>query len=316
MMQVHEHIEQLPAFKKAVITIGTFDGVHVGHRAIIDQLKRTAQEIGGETVIITFDPHPRTVISSVPGDLKLLTLIPEKARLLNEAGIDHLVVVPFNTDFAMQSADDYIRTFLFEKFRPHTIIIGYDHKFGKGRNGDFTMLESYGKEMGFEVDEIEGHDVAEVVVSSTKVRNALLESNIDKANAYLGYPYFFSGKVIAGNQLGRTIGFPTANLQIATAEKLIPGNGVYAVTAILNKHNVLSSHKGMMNIGFRPTVDGKRRMIEVNLLDFSDDIYGCTLEVHIHAFIRGEVKFDGITSLKDQLQKDALVARECLSTIE
>ncbi|MCG9900076.1 MAG: bifunctional riboflavin kinase/FAD synthetase [Hydrotalea sp.] len=315
MMQVHEHIEQLPTFTNAVVTIGTFDGVHLGHKAIIDQLKRTAQEIGGETVIITFDPHPRTIISSVPGDLKLLTLIHEKARLLNEAGIDHLVVVPFNTAFAMQSADDYIRAFLFEKFKPHTIIIGYDHRFGKGRNGDFTMLEAYGRELGFTVDEIEGQNVAEVVVSSTKVRNALLESNIEKANAYLGYPYFFSGKVIAGNQLGRTIGFPTANLQIAAAEKLIPGNGVYAVTAILNKNNVFSTYKGMMNIGFRPTVDGKRRMIEVNLLDFSDDIYECSLEVHVHAFIRGEVKFDGIEALKAQLQKDAVVARELLTTI-
>lgn len=315
MMQVHEHIEQLPTFTNAVVTIGTFDGVHLGHKAIIDQLKRTAQEIGGETVIITFDPHPRTIISSVPGDLKLLTLIHEKARLLNEAGIDHLVVVPFNTAFSMQSADEYIRTFLFEKFKPHTIIIGYDHRFGKGRNGDFIMLEAYGRELGFTVDEIEGQNVAEVVVSSTKVRNALLESNIEKANAYLGYPYFFSGKVIAGNQLGRTIGFPTANLQIAAAEKLIPGNGVYAVTAILNKNNVFSTHKGMMNIGFRPTVDGKRRMIEVNLLDFSDDIYECSLEVHVHAFIRGEVKFDGIEALKAQLQKDAVVARELLTTI-
>jgi riboflavin kinase/FMN adenylyltransferase len=315
MMQVHEHIEQLPTFTNAVVTIGTFDGVHLGHKAIIDQLKRTAQEIGGETVIITFDPHPRTIISSVPGDLKLLTLIHEKARLLNEAGIDHLVVVPFNTAFAMQTADDYIRAFLFEKFKPHTIIIGYDHRFGKGRNGDFTMLEAYGRELGFTVDEIEGQNVAEVVVSSTKVRNALLESNIEKANAYLGYPYFFSGKVIAGNQLGRTIGFPTANLQIAAAEKLIPGNGVYAVTAILNKNNVFSTYKGMMNIGFRPTVDGKRRMIEVNLLDFSDDIYECSLEVHVHAFIRGEVKFDGIEALKAQLQKDAVVARELLTTI-
>jgi riboflavin kinase/FMN adenylyltransferase len=315
MMQVHEHIEQLPTFTNAVVTIGTFDGVHLGHKAIIDQLKRTAQEIGGETVIITFDPHPRTIISSVPGDLKLLTLIHEKARLLNEAGIDHLVVVPFNTAFAMQTADDYIRAFLFEKFKPHTIIIGYDHRFGKGRNGDFTMLEAYGRELGFTVDEIEGQNVAEVVVSSTKVRNALLESNIEKANAYLGYPYFFSGKVIAGNQLGRTIGFPTANLQIAAAEKLIPGNGVYAVTAILNKNNVFSTYKGMMNIGFRPTVDGKRRMIEVNLLDFSDDIYECSLEVHVHAFIRGEVKFDGIEALKAQLQKDAVVVRELLTTI-
>ncbi|MCU0322464.1 MAG: bifunctional riboflavin kinase/FAD synthetase [Chitinophagaceae bacterium] len=315
MMQVHEHIEQLPTFTNAVVTIGTFDGVHLGHKAIIDQLKRTAQEIGGETVIITFDPHPRTIISSVPGDLKLLTLIHEKARLLNEAGIDHLVVVPFNTAFAMQCADDYIRAFLFEKFKPHTIIIGYDHRFGKGRNGDFTMLEAYGRELGFTVDEIEGQNVAEVVVSSTKVRNALLESNIEKANAYLGYPYFFSGKVIAGNQLGRTIGFPTANLQIAAAEKLIPGNGVYAVTAILNKNNVFSTYKGMMNIGFRPTVDGKRRMIEVNLLEFSDDIYECSLEVHVHAFIRGEVKFDGIEALKAQLQKDAVVARELLTTI-
>ena len=315
-MHMHEHIEQLPRFKNAVITIGTFDGVHLGHKAIIDQLKRTAQEIGGETVIITFDPHPRTIVSSVPGDLKLLTLIHEKAKLLNEAGIDHLVVVPFNTAFAMQTADEYIRDFLFEKFKPHTIIIGYDHRFGKGRNGDFTMLEAYGKELGFTVDEIEGQNVAEVVVSSTKVRNALLESNIEKANSYLGYSYFFSGKVIAGNQLGRTIGFPTANLQIAAAEKLIPGNGVYAVTAVLNKHNVISSHKGMMNIGFRPTVDGKRRMIEVNLLDFSDDIYDCTLEVHVHAFIRGEVKFDGIDGLKAQLQKDAMVARELLTKIE
>ena len=313
-MKVHEVINgNLPEFNKAVITIGTFDGVHLGHKEIISQLKAEAFLIGGETVMITFHPHPRKIISSVPGDIKLLTTLDEKIILLKAAGIDHLVIIPFDRVFANLSAKEYVTEFLYKLFKPHTIIIGYDHRFGKGREGDYRLLEQYGKELKFEVKEISEQLLNTVVVSSTKIRHALFENDIFTANSFLGYDYFFEGIVIEGNKLGRTIGYPTANLHISSEEKLIPSNGVYAVTlSILGKSekNTEKSllYKGMMNIGLRPTVDGKKRVIEVHIFDFDEDIYGETLQIHIHTYLRGEVKFNGLEELKHQLQKDKINA--------
>jgi riboflavin kinase/FMN adenylyltransferase len=310
-MKVHRELAgSLPEFEKAVVTIGTFDGVHLGHRQILSQLKEEAARIGGETVIITFHPHPRKIISSVPGDIKLLNTLSEKISLLEEAGIDHLVVVPFDHVFANQTAEEYVKDFLYRYFKPHTVIIGYDHRFGKGREGNYELMNEYGKTLGFEVKEISEQLINEIVISSTKIRHAITANDIETANSFLGYPYFFEGTVVEGNKLGRTIGYPTANLHVSSEEKLIPGDGVYAVTVVSGE-----KYKGMMNIGLRPTVDGKKRVIEVNIFDFDKDIYGQNLQVHLHAYLRGEVKFTGIDALKEQLQKDKTTATEKLQRI-
>ncbi len=337
MMQVHRDLAKLPKFKNAVITIGTFDGVHKGHQQIINQLKTTAAAISGETVIITFHPHPRKIVGSYGGNVALLNTLDEKIILLNQAGINHLVVVPFTEAFANQTAEAYCKDFIYQYFKPSKIIIGYDHRFGKNRSGDYHLLEKMGETLGFEVIEINAQILNEITVSSTKVRLALLEHDITTANQLLGYPYFFEGVVVKGNQLGRTIGYPTANIAIATEEKLIPANGVYAVTvsivnsqlSIVNGENIettlqITNHNpiaigsqiknwfGMMNIGVRPTIDGKTRVIEVNIFDFNEDIYGQTIQVHINAYIRGEVKFNGLAALKNQLKEDAIKAKNML----
>ncbi|MFZ6023406.1 MAG: bifunctional riboflavin kinase/FAD synthetase [Bacteroidota bacterium] len=312
-MKVHRELAgSLPEFRNAVVTIGTFDGVHKGHQQILGQLKEEAIKIGGETVIITFHPHPRKIVSSVPGDVKLLNTLAEKTILLEKAGIDHLVVVPFDHHFANQPAEDYITDFLYKYFKPHTIIIGYDHRFGKGRTGDYQLLESYGKKLGFIVKEITEQLLNEIAVSSTRIRKAISENDIATANAALGYPYFFEGLVVEGNQLGRTIGYPTANLHIGSEEKLIPENGVYAVKVDIIEQNE-PTYGGMMNIGLRPTVDGKKRVIEVNIFDFNQDIYGKRLRIHVLEQLRSEIKFDGLEGLKAQLAKDKEGALACLA---
>ena len=297
-MQVHTDIQNLPVFRNAVVTIGTFDGVHSGHQQIIAQLKQEAVLLGGETVIITFHPHPRKIVTHK--SIFILNTLREKTELLEDKGIDHLVVVPFDEKFSQQTAEEYVDHFLFQKFHPHTVIIGYDHRFGKGRQGDYHLLEDYGKKLGFIVKEIPEHVLNSVTVSSTRIREALLNSDIKTANNYLGYDYFFEGTVIEGNKLGRTLGFPTANLEIEAPEKLIPGNGVYAVIAAIAQ----STYKAMMNIGVRPTVDGTKRVIEVNIFDFNEDIYGKTIRVYVKHYLRGETKFNGLDELKNQLSKD------------
>lgn len=307
MIQVHRDLQHLPDFKRAVITIGTFDGVHLGHQQIIKLLKKEAADIGGETVIITFYPHPRKIVTHGKSDVKTLNTLEEKIELLNEKGVDHLVVVAFNDEFANQSAEEYIRNFLVKKFHPHTIIIGYDHRFGKNRLGDYHLLEKMGEKFNYTVKEIPEHVLDHVTISSTKIREALLKNDIAAANTYLGYKYFFEGKVVEGNKLGRTIGYPTANLVIENEEKLVPGNGVYAVTLTIEKKEPLL--KGMMNIGVRPTVNGTKRTIEVNIFDFDEDIYGKSMRVYIHAYLRGEVKFEGLDQLKEQLAKDKVNAQ-------
>jgi len=313
MMQVHRNLEQLPPFKNAVITIGTFDGVHLGHQQIIRQLKETAIENDGETVIITFHPHPRKIVGSSSKDIALLNTLDEKIALLNKAGIHHLVVVPFTEDFANLSADAYCKDFLYRYFKPKTVIIGYDHRFGKNRSGDYHLLEKMGIELGFEVKEISEQILNAVTVSSTRIRNALMNHDINTANQFLGYRYFFEGIVVKGNQLGRTIGFATANLEIEVSEKLIPADGVYAVGVIIKNHPKLppkQMHDGMMNIGIRPTVDGTKRAIEVHIFNFNEDIYDYTIQVCMWNYLRGEVKFNNIEILQQQLRLDAEKAKE------
>ncbi len=314
-MIVHHDLKQLPNFKNAVITTGAFDGVHIGHQEIINRMKQIALEIKGETVIVTFHPHPRKVISSIPGEIKQLTSLEERIELLTQSGIDHLVVVKFDYAFSNLSADEYIKAFLFDHFHPHTILVGYDHRFGNGRNGNYDLLEKFGNELGFKVEQIHEKIIEQEIVSSTQIRNYILEHQIEKANALLGYPYLFDGFVVRGNQIGRTIGFPTANLHINDEEKIIPSNGVYAVKV---KGNCLGNiiYNGMMNIGIRPTVDGQKKVIEVHILDFDQDIYEQNLTVMVYEYIRGEVKFDGLEALKVQLAKDKITTAAILAAFQ
>jgi riboflavin kinase / FMN adenylyltransferase len=299
-MQVHKNINELPLFKNAVVTIGTFDGVHTGHAQILSQLKAQAQAINGETVIITFNPHPRKVVANQQSDLRLINTLAEKIELLQNAGINHLVIVPFTDSFAMQPALQYIENFLIKYFKPHTIIIGFDHRFGHNREGNYQLLEALKTRFNYSVSEIPQHVLENSAVSSTKIRQAIINGQISTANQLLGYNYFFEGQVIDGDKRGRTIGYPTANIRIADTEKLVPGNGVYAVKIMLNSQ----PHYGMMNIGVRPTVDGSHRTIEVHIFNFNENIYGQNIRIYIVEHLRGEIKFDGIEALKKQLDTD------------
>jgi riboflavin kinase/FMN adenylyltransferase len=274
-------------------------------------MKQIALEMKGETVIVTFHPHPRKVISSIPGEIKQLTSLEERIELLTQSGIDHLVVVNFDYAFSNLTADAYVKTFLFDNFHPHTILVGYDHRFGNGRNGNFELLQKYGNELGFKVEQIHEKIISDEIVSSTLIRNYILDHQIEKANALLGYPYLFDGFVVRGNQIGRTIGFPTANLHINNEEKIIPSNGVYAVK-VKGKCLGDTIYNGMMNIGIRPTVDGQKKVIEVHILDFDQDIYEQNLTVMVYEYIRGEVKFDGLEALKAQLAKDKITTAAIL----
>ncbi|MDQ6761979.1 MAG: bifunctional riboflavin kinase/FAD synthetase [Bacteroidota bacterium] len=320
-MLVHRDINNLPPFKNSVITIGTFDGVHTGHLQIINQLKKEASEINGESVIITFHPHPRMVVNAKSHaqeafeEIKLLTTLDEKIELLKDNGIDHLVIVPFTFQFSEQSAEEYITNFLIAAFHPHTIVIGYDHHFGKGRGGDYKLLEAYQEKYNYKVKEIPEHVLHQVKISSTKIRHSLLEGDIETANEALGYAYFFEGKIVEGDKLGRQLGYPTANINVMDKSKLIPCNGVYAVeiaieedekeNAFFSKSNFPDKHyKGMMNIGFRPTVGGTKKIIEVNLFDFDKTIYNKIIRVYVRNYLRPEKKFNGLDELKSQLSED------------
>jgi len=309
-MRVLYDLENLPAFKNAVVTIGTFDGVHLGHQKIIAQLKEEAKQIGGETIIITFHPHPRKIVQHEP--LFLLNTLSEKLHLLRQSGIDNVIVVPFNEAFALQTADEYVKDFLVNKIHPHTIIIGYDHRFGKGRTGDYHTLEKYGTLLDFKVKEIPEEVLNEVAISSTQIRNALLAGKIDVANECLGYQYFLEGEVVKGKQIGRTIGFPTANIFIKDADKLIPAIGVYAVKVFAD--NV--TYGGMLGISLRPTIEESKKVsVEVNIFDFDKDIYDKKIRVEIIAWLREEVKFNSLDELKAALAKDKWEAKRSLQKI-
>lgn len=318
-MQVHRNIDQLPNFSNAVITIGTFDGVHEGHRQIIQKLKEEATSIAGETVIITFHPHPRKVVSSAILGIRLINTLEERIELLEKLGIDHLVIVPFTEAFANQPAEEYVKDFLVAKFHPHTIIIGYDHRFGRDRLGNYHLLEHRSAEYNYKLKEIPKHIIDNISISSTNIREAIIHNDTETANKLLGYDFFFSGEVIHGDKLGRKLGYPTANLKMNNEEKIIPGNGIYAVYVqvddewqmVNGKHDspLISHHsllKGMMSIGFRPTVNGKKRVIEVNIFDFDKEVYGRQLRVYVKKYLREEVKFDSLESLVKQIDQDKI----------
>ena len=299
-MKVYTDIHSLPVFTRAVITTGSFDGVHSGHAKIISQLIKEAEAINGIPVIITFYPHPKQIVQIKDKPLFVLNTPEEKYELLQKLGVKNIVVVPFDKSFSELSAQDYIEKFLVLKFHPSVIVVGYDHRFGNNREGNFDLLKSAEQTLNFEVKEIPEYILKDITISSTKIRNALKIGDITTASAYLGYDYFFSGKVIQGNKLGRTNGYPTANLLIENENKLIPADGVYAVDVELENRYL----KGMMNIGMRPTVDGKKRTIEVNIFNFTEDIYDQYLKITLKKQLRSEIKFNGLGELKAQLAKD------------
>jgi len=294
--------------RKTVVTIGTFDGVHKGHQQIIRHLVETAKQENCSSLILTFFPHPRLVLQG-DSSIQLLNTIAERKALLAKTGVDHLIVHPFDEAFSSMTAEEFIVSVLVKKLNVQQIIVGHDHRFGKNRTADFHDLVAFGKKYGFHVTQIAAEMLNEVNISSTKIRTALQEGDIQLANSYLGHPYQLNGQVQKGNQLGRTIGFPTANLAVAESYKLIPKKGVYLVQSVLNKRKVF----GLMNIGVRPTVYGKTQTIEVFYLDFEGDLYGQQLQVELLDFIRDEQKFESLDALKIQLEKDKNWAVQAIS---
>lgn len=307
-MIVHRGIDTIQPLPNAVVTSGTFDGVHRGHQTILARLTEIARTSHGESVVLTYWPHPRTVVSNDSQDLKLLSTLDEKVQLLEQAGIDHLVIIPFTRSFSELTSEEFIRQILIQKIGTKKLVIGYDHRFGRDREGGFDYIQAHQSAYGFDVEEIPRQDVEAVGVSSSKIRTALAEGQITTANRFLGRPYSLTGTVVKGQQLGRTIGFPTANLQIDDPVKLIPANGVYAVEVIYKEH-ILG---GMLNIGLRPTVGGTHQTIETYIFDFDADIYGEHLTLHIREFLRAEQKFPGLPALIAQLKLDEQRARAVL----
>ncbi len=307
-MNIYHGIEKFDKLRHAVVTSGTFDGVHIGHQKILSRLKELCSKQAGESVLLTFWPHPRMVLYPSENPFKLLNSIEEKAAILEKTGLDHLLIVPFTAEFANISSDDFVREILVEKIGTKKLIIGYNHRFGKNRAGSFEALQNNAPNFGFEVEEIPRQDIDNMGVSSTRIRLALAEGDIRTAYELLGRPYELNGTVVDGNKLGRTIGFPTANIQIDFAHKLIPADGTYAVSIEIEK----AVFKGMMNIGYRPTVAGASRNIETHIFDFEHDIYHKKIKVKLHDKIREEQKFDSVELLKKQLIQDRIIAQEIL----
>ncbi|MCF8302655.1 MAG: bifunctional riboflavin kinase/FAD synthetase [Bacteroidales bacterium] len=304
-MITHYDIEKFDA-TNPIVTLGTFDGVHKGHRKILKRLKEIARETGGETVIITFHPHPRIVLNKDKESLRLLSTPGERANLFEKAGIDHLVMVRFTQAFAEMTSEEFIEQILIDKIGVKTMVVGYDHAFGKGREGNFEVLEKYGQKHGFTVEEIPAEDIENNTISSTRIRNALFEGDIKTANHLLDYRYMVSGRVMRGNQIGKLIGFPTVNLEVENSYKLIPGKGVYAVQVEWNG----KVFNGMGNIGFRPTISTNHLTLEAHIFDFEQDIYDESITLYFIDRIRDEKKFGNLDLLKKQLHQDREAARK------
>lgn len=302
-MKIINNSIQARSIKNAVVTIGTFDGVHLGHQAIFKEMRRLAQEIGGETVVVTFHPHPRQVLSIGTEKLRFICSQEEKMNKFEEFGIDDVVVIPFTKEFASTPSEDFIKNYIIDNIHPSVIVVGYDHHFGKNRMGDYEMLSQLGIQHGFRTVQVEAQDVNEVAVSSTKIRNFLWTGNVKAANQLLGYPYSVKGEVVKGNEIGRTIGFPTANLDIPNEFMMIQNPGVYACQTMID--GVV--YNAMANTGTRPTIGDRADgdfIIEVNIFDWEGDLYGKTLKVWFFDRIRDEEKFEGLEALRVQLEKD------------
>ncbi|WP_281336959.1 bifunctional riboflavin kinase/FAD synthetase [Flavobacterium eburneipallidum] len=302
-MNIFHSINDFKSTKKTILTLGTFDGVHIGHKKILEKMTQSTVNGKYESLVLTFFPHPRMVLHGESA-VKLLNTIPEKIDLLEKLGIQNLVIHPFDELFSQLTAEEFVKTILVEKLQIQKIIIGHDHRFGKNRTADINDLILFGKQYDFEVEQISAEEIDAVSISSTKIRKALTEGSMALANDYLGYHYFLSGTITRGKQLGRTIGFPTANFQIEENYKLVPKNGVYVVKSIINQKTVY----GMMNIGFKPTVAGENLSIEVHYFDFDADLYNQKLSVSLLKYLRPEEKFESVDLLKEQLEKDKKAA--------
>jgi len=302
------NISEFQKGEKTFVTIGTFDGVHFGHQRILEKLVSDAKNAGKKSILLTFFPHPRMVLQK-DSSLELINTIEERKNLLAKTGLDYLIIHPFSKEFSRLTALAFVRDILVNQFNVSKLCIGYDHHFGKNREGNITQLQEYSKLYDFDIEEIPAQDIDDVSVSSTKIRKALAEGNIKTANTYLGYPFMLNGNVVNGKQLGGKIGFPTANIDVEEAYKLIPKTGVYVIRSTIKDEIIY----GMMNIGKRPTVDGKHQTIEVHFFDFNQDLYEQSLTVELLYFLRDEHKFDSVEHLISQLQKDEIQARDFIA---
>jgi len=307
-MNIYHNIDLFQPVPNPVVTVGTFDGVHLGHQQIFAAMKEEAERCGGETVVVTFYPHPRLVIHPDSKNLKFINTQERKYEIISRSKIDHLIILPFSREFSNLSSAEFVRRYLVEKIKIHKLIVGYDHHFGKDRLGGFNELKGLGKIHGFELQEVPAKMIDGVPVSSTKIRNALNEGNIRLANSLLGYNYSISGKVVYGNRIGRTIGFPTANIEQEDEYKLISAVGVYA--CLVDYQGKI--FKGMGNIGYRPTIDIGNLTIEVNIFEFDEEIYGDRIIIYFIERIRNEQKFENLSALRNQLTTDRARAHEIL----
>jgi riboflavin kinase/FMN adenylyltransferase len=307
-MKIYYNLDNFPELNCPVLTLGTFDGVHIGHQKILSRINDMAKSVNGESVLMTFHPHPRAVIFPDQRDIRMISTLDEKIALLEQHGIQHLVVQSFTRDFSMLNHDSFIREYLVKKIGVKKMVIGYDHQFGHDRKGSFAELQSLAPQLGFTVEEIPEQDINDVAVSSTRIRKALFEGRVEAAAGLLGYNYTFSGRVVKGKQLGRKLGFPTANLECPDPLKLVPANGVYAVYVIVN--NV--QYKGVLSIGTRPTFDNGARSVEVNIFDFDRDIYGENVKLIFKNYLRSDQKFDGVDALIAQMHSDKARSLELL----
>ncbi|MCS7005528.1 MAG: bifunctional riboflavin kinase/FAD synthetase [Cytophagales bacterium] len=309
-MKVYYHLEEFPKVHRAVVTSGTFDGVHLGHQRILQKLCTLANEVGGQTVVLTYYPHPRYVLfPEKTHELKLLHTLEEKIIHLSKHNIQHLIILPFTYELSQMSSHDFIQKILVNALQTYKLVIGYDHRFGKNREGSFEYLQKNAHLFGFSVEEIPRYDIEHVAVSSTKIRQALAQGNVEIAKQFLGYAYHLSGIVVKGDQLGRTIGFPTANLSVQDPTKLIPGDGIYAVTVTIeNTH-----YHGMCYLGKRSSLTDNSHRIELHIFDFDDNIYGKQVTVFFQNYLRGEMRFSSLQEMKAQLLEDKQKALALLS---
>jgi riboflavin kinase/FMN adenylyltransferase len=308
-MKVYYGVDEFPQLRGVVLTMGTFDGVHYGHRKILKRLLESAKVNNGHAVVMTFHPHPRTVLFPDQTDLRLLSTVTEKIELLASLGIEHLIVQPFTVDFSKLTHREFVQGVLIDKINMQCMVVGYDHQFGHKRQGNFDELLKLSAEFKFEVEKIPEQDIEEVVVSSTKIRNALLTGNVSLANQLLSYNYSLSGEVVKGNQVGRTLGFPTANIYMSDNHKLIPGDGVYSALAFVDG----VQYKSVVSIGNRPTFNDSKKSIEVHLLNFNQDLYNQNFKIEFVDFIRPQRKFEVIDELVQQIKADITLAMEHLS---
>lgn len=307
-MKRFNNINEFNCKKSTIITIGTFDGVHLGHQKILKKLNIEAENNGLESSVLTFFPHPRTVLN--PNfSLKLINTIEERISLFKKSKIDNLIVHPFTKEFSELDSEDYVKNILVDQLKAKIVLIGYDHKFGKNRTADINNLKEYGIKYNFEVIEIKAEEINDIAISSTKIRNSIEEGDIQLSNSYLGYEFSFFGKVVKGNSIGKTLGFPTANIKIGTDLKLIPKNGVYLISTIINQKIIF----GMMNIGIKPTTNENTKSIEVNLFDFNQDLYDTNITIYIKQFLREEIKFDSLNELKLQIEKDKITCNSIIN---